>query len=328
MAKRLRRSGRRKTGRKRRESTFFLPAVLIVIFLAAVIVIRAFTDSQDAEGSAEQDVTAMNITVDTGEEENSLTELEQQLEEMLDYADGTWSVYVKDLETGDELSMNNSRMYAASLIKLYVMESCFAHEDELIENDSIYSGDVSESSSKVEDLLQAMIEVSDNESYNELVRMHSSERSFTEGCLMIADYIEERGYVNTGIFHTLHPSDTDPEYTSDNDNYTCVEDCGALLESIYNGTCVSEEASEEMLELLFEQQVQTKPPAGLPDGVVCANKTGETDEVEHDAAIVFGPETDYILCLMSSDVYEDTEAAEQQIREISSLVYEYLNGAD
>ena len=196
--------------------------------------------------------------------------------------------------------------------------------DKIIESDRQYSGDSQSSSQKVEEVLENMIEWSDNESYNELVRMHSANRDFSEGCLEVEQYIEEAGYENTGIFHTLSPSSTEPESTANEENYTCVLDCGILLESIWNGTCVSAEASEKMLDLLLAQQVTEKIPSGIPEGILVANKTGETETVQHDAAIVFGEDTDYILCVMSSEV-EGAGSAVSVIQEISSAVYTALN---
>ena len=69
---------------------------------------------------------------------------------------------------------------------------------------------------------------------------------------------------------------------------TSVRDCGRLLEQIYRGECVSEEASAAMLDLLLNQQVTWKIPEGLDSSVVVANKTGETDTSQHDMAIVYG----------------------------------------
>ena len=66
-------------------------------------------------------------------------------------------------------------------------------------------------------------------------------------------------------------------------------------------------------------------PAGLPEGTLCANKTGETDTCQHDAAIVFGPEKDYILCVMSDGLEgeQEGEDAALLIRDISRTVYEF-----
>ena len=38
------------------------------------------------------------------------------------------------------------------------------------------------------------------------------------------------------------------------DSMTSVKDCGTLLEKIYKGECVSKEVSEEMLNLLSNQE--------------------------------------------------------------------------
>lgn len=52
-----------------------------------------------------------------------------------------------------------------------------------------------------------------------------------------------------------------------------------------------------MLNLLKNQKVRYKIPAGLPSGIVCANKTGETSSVQHDMAIIYGKKTNYVLCV-------------------------------
>ena len=64
-------------------------------------------------------------------------------------------------------------------------------------------------------------------------------------------------------------------------------------------------------------------PQGLPDGIKSANKTGETDQDQHDIAIVYGEKTTYILCIMSEGCPEET--AVTNIQKISKIVYNYLN---
>ncbi len=289
----------------------------------------AMVASDDAGTESEEEVTDESTVVGTSE---ALIALEEEIEEILSQTDGVWSVYVKNLETNETLSINNQRMYAASLIKLFVMEATYVNMDVVEANaigseSSSGSNEATSDSSQlvldnpVIDLLAAMIQVSDNESYNELVRLESDTDSFSEGCQIINDYLETTEYDDTRVYHTLSPSNTTSETISDIKNHTSVEDCGAILEKIYRGTCVSEEASQEMLEYLLNQQTVSKIPAGVPDGITVANKTGETDESQHDAAIVFGEETDYILCIMSS--YGST--AIYVIQDISQVVYEYLN---
>ena len=68
-----------------------------------------------------------------------------------------------------------------------------------------------------------------------------------------------------------------------------------MLEEVLKGEYVSEEASERILEALRDQQRTSKIPAGVPKEVETANKTGELDNVDNDAAIVWSPECTYIL---------------------------------
>lgn len=252
--------------------------------------------------------------------------LKNKLNTLLEDADGTWSIYVKDLQSRVSFSIHNKEMYAASLIKLFVMEKCLSDYKAIIANDAKTSGDEEYSKDRIDTLLSDMIEVSDNEAYNELVKIQNADRDFAEGAEEINCYLKAQEYTDTGLYHTLHPAWSEYEWISEEQNHTSAKDCGLLLERIYDGECVSEKASAKMLELLLNQQVIQKIPQGLPeDGpAVCANKTGETDTDHHDAAIVFGPKTDYVLCVMSSE-WEDSNEAVMTICEISKIVYETLN---
>ena len=138
----------------------------------------------------------------------------------------------------------------------------------------------------------------------------------------IKPILEKEGYTETSVQHTLHPAASAQESLGGR-NMTSVKDCGTLLEKIYKGECVSKEASEEMLNLLSNQENTWKIPQGLPDGIKSANKTGETDQDQHDIAIVYGEKTTYILCVMSENCPEST--AVTNIQNISKIVYNYLN---
>lgn len=77
-----------------------------------------------------------------------------------------------------------------------------------------------------------------------------------------------------------------------------------------------------MLNLLLNQECRYKIPAGLPSGVKSGNKTGEIDNYQHDAAIVYGKKTDYVIVIFSmANEYMGING----IKEISSIVYNYLN---
>jgi beta-lactamase class A len=60
-----------------------------------------------------------------------------------------------------------------------------------------------------------------------------------------------------------------------------------LLRIIADGKAYSKRASDEMLNILLEQQYNSGIPAGLPKAVRVAHKTGNISTVHHDAGIIF-----------------------------------------
>ena len=244
-------------------------------------------------------------------EEISLSSLKKQLVSMISGYSGKWSVYVKNLETGDVISINDTAMKPASVIKLFTMAATY---------DSIKNGRIKKNST-VSRLLTNMITVSDNESFNELVRRNSSYRSFTNGCSVINRYLKKAGCTKTGCHSSLHPSAS--SFTWDgHSNMTSAKDAGLILEKIYKSECVSAKYSKEMLNLLLHQTRTWKIPAGLPSGIKCANKTGENDSCQNDVAIVYGKKTTYIVCIFSQ-TYEGSGVS--GIRALSSKIYRALN---
>ena len=287
--------------------------------------VTVFADSTDSSSAISSELAAadsyLHPDIEITPTENALKD---RLMDFLEDTPGTWSIYVKNLSTDESFSINNQSMYAASLIKLFVMEDCFAHLNTMIDNASSDGGSDALGYDYIMGMMADMIEVSDNDAYYNLVKLRTDADTFVDGCLQINSDIWDYGYYDTGIYHSLVPATTEYTATSEERNHTSVSDCGELLEKIHRGTCVSETASKKMLDFLLNQETDTKIPAALPEGTEVANKTGETDENEHDAAIVYGPETDYILCVMSSDIPTNGSAVDI-VQEISDIVYDYLN---
>lgn len=238
-------------------------------------------------------------------------EFEGTLTNMLDSFAGDWGLYLKNLKTGDVISINEHPMESASLIKLYIMGTVYQH---------IADGTL-EKTETIDRLLNDMITVSDNESSNELVRSLSPTKDHSEGMKMVNEFIQKNGFKNTKQVNGL----ADPSLWVENAvNQTSPADCGKLLEKIYKGKLVSHLASRSMEDLLLNQKITYKIPAGLPESVTSANKTGEVSNSENDAAIVYSNACDYILCIMSTDLAA-TNSAVNHINSLSSLIYDYFN---
>lgn len=311
----------------------FLLAVVVGCVMVVIVYVKFFVDDQlltnemsvteETDHPTKEDISQQQAPVATKLPLQSagMVELEADICQFLSQRSEVWSVYIKNLDTDETISLYNQPMEAASLIKLCVMQSCYRHRSEIIANDTLYTRDIGVSEARLDDLLYAMIAWSDNEVYNELVRMHSANRDFNEGCLLIQN---EMDYQSTGIYHSLLPSDTVMTGISYEKNHTSVADCATLLESIARGTCVSADASGKMLELLGQQQFREKIPAGLPQNVFCVNKSGENDRVQHDVAIIYGEQCVYILCVMVKNC-ADGRYTSQGMTILSTLAYDALN---
>ena len=249
--------------------------------------------------------------------------MEQQLNALLKEDENTWSIYVKNLQTGEEYIYEDQPLYAASLIKLFVMARTLQNLEEVAGHLEVSGEDPAGDARQVRDLVDRMITVSDNEAFNELVRLQTTSLSFLDGAEKIDEFLLEEGYSDTTVQSTLMPS-TSREESLGGRNMTSVVDCAAPLEAIYRGRCKDPEVSGEMLDLLLKQEETWKIPEGLPKDIVCANKTGETDHNQHDAAIVYGKDVTYLLCVMSE--YEGDEGdAIDRVQDISRIVYHALN---
>ena len=74
------------------------------------------------------------------------------------------------------------------------------------------------------------------------------------------------------------------------------------------------------------QTRRNKIPAGIPEGIGVANKTGELSNVENDAAIIYDTAKgkDLVICFMSENL-ADTYSAQDTIAQCSHYIYGYFN---
>ncbi|MDY4975522.1 MAG: serine hydrolase [Clostridia bacterium] len=237
--------------------------------------------------------------------------LEEKIEGLIAGKSGQWSVYLKNLETEEELVYNSVQMQPASVIKLFRMVALYqaAQRSEL------------ELTEELLELAEKMITVSDNAASNEIVAA-LGQGSFEAGAERVTQTAQELGCTQTQDGMMLF--DYDPGFLVPGQNLTTVQDCGIILEQIYRKECVSPQYDQEMLYLLLGQTRRWKIPALLPGGARVANKTGETDDIQADVGIVFSPKCDYVICVIVNQTLDGLES-QQTIAELSQLVYSYLN---
>lgn len=240
--------------------------------------------------------------------------LEVAIEDLLGRDLERYGVVVKELRRGTGVAINPDQVfYAASLFKLPIMVEAFrqreigrlSFDDEILVREDDLEWDLGTFRMWAGDwvpirkLLSWMITISDNTSAIMLLRRLGGRNV-------------DAGLVALGLTGTS---------ANDEELPTTAGDMAMLLEAIATGRAVSPAASEEMLELMFEQRLRSRIPAGLPDDIWVANKTGDWDGATHDVAIVYTPTVSYVLVVLSS-----TGRAHTMIAELSQLVYEYYEG--
>lgn len=224
-------------------------------------------------------------------------------------------IYVEDLKAGTKASHNSSQEFnSASLYKLFVANEIFrlVSEGKLSMDGSLtlkIAGDnpdtpedeTKTSSRSIRSCLEVMLTRSDNACGQALGTKIGWSRQNKS--------LKTQGYAGTKL--------NDPPKTT-------VGDVGLLLRRTYKDELVNPQSSQDLLALLKAQQIKTKLPKGLPAGTLIAHKTGELDGFEHDAGIVYGPKTTYIIVVMSGP-WKTSPQARATIAELSRDIYGFLN---
>ena len=205
----------------------------------------------------------------------NIRDLEEKVTALTDSYSGSWSVYVKNLTTGDSFIVNDAPMKSASVMKLFIMASVY----DAIDHQEL------ERTSELVDRLSNMISYSSNEAANRLLIL-LGKGDLSAGVNYVNHYIQKHGY-----------SDMTHEYNGFQDaslildsvhfNQISAADCGLLLERVYHRDFSSRKVCNEIEDMMLKQQTRYKIPKGVPDGVLVGNKTGEMDIVENDVAVVY-----------------------------------------
>lgn len=246
-------------------------------------------------------------------------ELEKIVNDAIAEEDGTYAVVIKNLKTGENYSLNETRKFdSASLYKLWTMGTVYQQiEDGKLTKDKPLSMSIEELNRifdleedaeqtegtinrTVEEAVEQMITISHN--YSALLLTYTVKNATVKKFLLDNHLTAS----NTG---------SPPR--------TTAKDTADYYEKLYKGALVSKNASNEMLEILKRQQLNDRIPKYLPGNTVVAHKTGELGAVKHDAGIVFSAKGDYIIVLLS-ETSSQSKAAEVEAK-LSQKIWDYFN---
>ncbi|MCA9833203.1 MAG: serine hydrolase [Thermomicrobiales bacterium] len=267
---------------------------------------------------------------------------------------GPVGVYVDSLDTDLVLSYNADQMYpTASTLKVPVLYELYRQADagEVNLSDRMtlsHSNRVPGSGilqdlddglqPTIRDLAELMIIVSDNWATDLLYDIIGKEP--------LAATMQELGLNNTFIPLTIRemfsamaevdPTDPSVDYqflkdvlkhrtaTEDNVAFACDSrndvstpaDMGRLMRLIHECHGLSAEGREGVLKILKDQNFNTRIPARLPvdQDIEVAHKTGSIRGVANDVGIVYSPQVNYIIAMMSVGQDDSAETTDRLAR--------------
>lgn len=221
-----------------------------------------------------------------------------------------WVVYAEPLhgESVTVVSQNvapDTSLVSASIIKLFIMAAVYDRVNQgFLDAESVYTD------------VYYMITVSSNEAANRLIRL-LGDGDEAAGMAAVNAFAAGMGCQGTQLNRLMLVE-------NGLQNYVTVQDCALLLRQIYEGTCVSTEYSALMLSILREQTSTDYIPAGVPQGVPIAHKTGNLIGYCHgDVGIVLDDTNPYIVCIICNAPY-DMGVALNRIPQISALIYQHM----
>jgi beta-lactamase class A len=99
-----------------------------------------------------------------------------------------------------------------------------------------------------------------------------------------------------------------------------------LLKAIADGRAYSQQACDEMLDIMLEQQYRSGIPAGLPKATRVAHKTGNISTVHHDAGIVYVEDRKpYVLVILTQFKAETRRGT--AVADVSRDIFNTLAGS-
>ncbi|HYP40965.1 MAG TPA: serine hydrolase [Chloroflexia bacterium] len=250
------------------------------------------------------------------------SQLQAIIEEVVGDLPGTWGIAVKKLDTGQYAAYNgDEQQVSASLYKMWVLSELYRQAkagDIELDGYASVTGEDAYYDSLLGDLRVApgnsitlrraaymMVTVSDNTTSHLLVR--------TLGPDNINRFMRQNGFTHSYL-----------DWSGVGDNLTTPLDVLREMEMIATSKMVDAEASQQMVELMLDQQINNLLPPGLPDEARFAHKTGSLESLLHDAGIVYGPSGPFVIVAMSSDLYNYASAWDN-MPILARRVYDYFN---
>jgi len=256
--------------------------------------------------------------------EQALDEVRAEIE---DYG-GIAGVYVRDLDGGWSYGIRpDEEFFSASIIKVPVMVAVYRKVDEgqidfsqqvEIQPDDWAAGagwlqwEEPGTKQTVGDLLYLMMGQSDNVATNALVRLVGGREHVNEVARSL-------GAKDTVLYQKLS---SERAAVPSLDNRTTPRDMATMMAKIATGEAASDASCKDMIDLMYQNQLDWWLDAGLPVNVFAANKAGWLYKVYDEAGIVEDGDRPYTVAILSKYGSQDVDEGRLLIEDISRIVWE------
>ena len=272
-----------------------------------------------------------------------LKRLEESILRTTRSINATWGIYVKSLETGEEIAVDADRqMETMSTIKIPLMiEALEQNKDGKLKLTDKYTFVEKDSQPgtgtiqrldygavmTVKDLLTMMIIVSDNTATEVLYRMVGGPDAVNARMQMLGLKTTRAMNVPSKWFPALRSAPTTEQFYRDGKSpfgFSTPREMGQLLEMMERGTLVDKPSSDLMLRIMRGQLYRTRIPRYVT-GYTIPHKTGDfLPYVGDDVGVLEAPGKTIVLTVFTGNHYGSGEVLENTIGLIAKEIADYF----
>ncbi len=242
----------------------------------------------------------------------------------------TASVSFRDINNSDGFNINPTTLYdPASLTKIPLAMAFYslAEQDPSVLSQSVYYSGTPDLDA--DEQVESPVQLAPGTYTVETLIEHMIRYSDNNAEQLLADHLSAIGQLKvlSTLFADLgvKPSPTNPDYAT-------AQSYSLFLRVLYNATYLDRDHSEQLLQLLSEGDFSKGIEAGVPNGVIVAQKFGDARipnaqgqqigaELQ-DCGIVYYPDHPYVLCIMTKG--SSILGLESAIADISQIVYQTI----
>lgn len=285
------------------------------------------------------------VIVDQQAPELDFELLEAVIRSKLKSFDGMGSIFVLDLQTGEEIRINSDvAMSGLSILKIGIFVEAYRQLETPLNDyqQQLFLDTATRSSNYAANLLLHEIAGEDNTYEGAQIFTESMWKLGLENTFMAVPYDAPIAPSRPSTYETPANSRTDITTYPDQTMQSTAEEIGSLLAMIYHcsqggGTLLAvypqdltPEECQAIIDLMVLNEEGNLIRFGVPDDVPVSHKHGWAQGTHADAGLVLSPGGDYVLVeyLHQNGTWLQSSVSFPILREISRAVYNYFNFND